>query len=152
MMLIDFLFWHYYCYGYNSKIRTKNADLTMGAIVLIYFTNMLILAFLVVTTDAFICEFSFIDTCKGEFKLLLLFLGFAWYAYLQNRYYKQKTITKSKYKVFRERWGDPEHVSKKNMRILLWYTIFGTIGVLIYVVVMGILNKHGYFEGCRLFP
>lgn len=48
--------------------------------------------------------------------------------------------------------GDPKHVSKKNMRILLWYTILSTIGILIDATIMGTLNKHGYFEGCRLFP
>ncbi len=151
MMLIDFLFWHYYCYGYNSKIRTKNADLTGGAIILILYTNMLLLGALLGTIYVFVHKISFLDN-KADFKILLLFLVFSWMFYLRYRYYKQKSITKGKYKVFRERWGDPEHVSKKNMRILLWYTIFGTIGVLIYVVVMGILNKHGYFEGCRLFP
>lgn len=68
------------------------------------------------------------------------------------RYYKQKSIVKNNYELFRKRWGDPENVSKKNMRILLIYTIIGTIGMYLYAAIMGELNKRGMLEGYRLFP
>ena len=79
-------------------------------------------------------------------------VGIPCFALLYFRYYKQNSIVQDKYKIFRERWGDPQNVSKKNLKILLWYTLITTIGMFIYAAVMGTLNKHGYFEGCRLFP
>ena len=74
------------------------------------------------------------------------------FLYLDYRYYKKKSITKNKFEIFRNRWGDIQNVSPKNMRILLWYTIISTIGMILCAVIVGTLNKNGYFEGCSLFP
>ena len=152
MRWLDFLFWHYYCHFDQSKLRTKDADLTGGAIIVLFYTCCTLLGCLLGTLYIFVCKFSFMDTYKAEYLCALVLLIPSFYMCLRYRYYKQKSIVKGKYKQFRDRWGDPEHVSKKNMRILLWYTILSTIGALIYTIVMGTLNKHGYFEGCRLFP
>lgn len=87
-----------------------------------------------------------------EEKLFAALLIIPFYFYFDYRYRKKKSIVNGRYRKFRERWGNPENVSKKNLKILLIYTLIATIGVFIYAAVMGTLNKHGYFEGCRLFP
>ena len=79
-------------------------------------------------------------------------IGIPWILYLSYRYERKKSIVGDNYKLFRERWGVPEHVNKKNLQILLWYTILSTIGLLIYGIITGTLNKYGYFDACRLFP
>ena len=151
MKWFDFLFWHYYCYGYNSKIRTKDADLTGGAIIILLSTLCWLTGALLGSFCTFVYDLEKVIN-GGELKILCVLFAAVLLLCLRYRYYKQKSIVKGKYKLFRDRWGDPEHVSKKNMRILLWYTILSTIGVLIDITIMGTLNKHGYFEGCRLFP
>ena len=151
MKWLDFLFWHYYCHFDQSKIRTKDADLTGGTIVILLFTLANIIGVLLGSFNTFVYDIETIIN-GGELKVLCVLSAAILWLCLRYRYCKQKSIIKGKYKMFRERWGDSEHVSKKNMRILLWYTILSTIGVLIDITIMGTLNKHGYFEGCRLFP
>lgn len=88
----------------------------------------------------------------GTMKMWAWAIGIPWILYLDYRYERKKSIVQNKYQIFRERWGEPDKVSKKNLKILLWYTLITTVGLLLLAIVMGTLNKHGYFEGCRLFP
>ncbi len=155
MRLIDFLFWHYYSYSEQCMKKTKTTgDSRWMSIVMIVLTTWTTLGIILCEIDRFIYPLKYLpkDITKLDAKLFGLFICVPWFLLLYFRYYKQKSIVKGKYKVFRERWGDPENVSKKNLKILLVYTLITTIGLLIYAVIMGTLNKHGYFEGCRLFP
>jgi hypothetical protein len=150
MRLLDFLFWHYYCYVEQKK--TVKDDGAWPAIIMILATTFTIIGSLQGTIETFICDLPLPES-RGDLKYKIYYpIGILYILFLRYRYMKQKSIIKNKYQVFRERWGDPKHVSKKNMKILLWYTILSTIGLLIVAAVMGTLNKHGYFEGCRLFP
>ena len=108
MRLIDFLFWHYYCYFEQNKKKYKGNRVQVAEGMVIITTSLAI-------------------------GILI-------------------SIVKNKYELFRTRWGSPDNVSKKNLKILLWYTLITTIGMLLVAIVIGTLNKHGYFEGCRLFP
>ena len=155
MRLIDFLFWHYYSYSEQCKKKAKTTgDSRWMTIVMIMLTIWTTLLQVLSTIDRFLYPLDFLPkNCTTLYaKKIGLAVCIPCFLLLYFRYYKQKSLVSNKYKVFRERWGDPDKVSKKNLKILLWYTLITTIGMLIYAAVMGTLNKHGYFEGCRLFP
>lgn len=150
MRFLDFLFWHYY--SYIDQKKTVKEEGTWPAILLMIFTTMSILGFITGNIEIFICDLP-LPEGRGNLKYKVAYpIGFLYTLFLIYRYRKKKSIVKNKYEVFRERWGDPKHVRKKNMQILLWYTILSTIGILMYAAIMGTLNKHGYLDGCRLFP
>ena len=156
MRLIDFLFWHYYSYSEQCRKRVKGTfgDSRWMSIVLIVTTIGITLMLMLSTVDQFLYPLDFLPKASTtiDAKIFGLIVGIPCFALLYFRYYKQNSIVQDKYKIFRERWGDPQNVSKKNLTILLWYTLITTIGMFIYAAVMGTLNKHGYFDGCRLFP
>ena len=149
MRLIDCLFWHYYSYFEQNKKKYKGyrVQVAEGMVML---TTSLTIGVLIGCMHIFVCDLNLPE--YGQMKIWGWTIGIPWILYLDYRYMKKESIVKNKYEVFRTRWGDPAHVSKKNMRILLIYTIISTIGMLILAVVMGTLNKYGYFDGCRLFP
>ena len=150
MRLLDFLFWHYY--SYMEQKKTVKEDGAWPAIIMIIATTFTIIGSLQGAIEVFVCDLPLPES-KGDLKYKVYYpIGILYILFLRYRYMKQESIVKNKYEIFRNRWGDPIHVSKKNMRILLWYTILSTIGLFILAIVMGTLNKHGYFEGCRLFP
>ena len=150
MKWLDFLFWHYY--SYMEQKKTVKEDGAWPAIIMIIATTFTIIGSLQGAIEVFVCDLPLPES-KGDLKYKVYYpIGILYILFLRYRYMKQESIVKNKYEIFRNRWGDPIHVSKKNMRILLWYTILSTIGLFILAIVMGTLNKHGYFEGCRLFP
>ena len=152
MRMIDFLFWHYYCYSEQCKKKAKTTgDSRWMSIVMIVVTIGVTLAISVALVDIFVCEVNIPERYSDK-KILGWAIGIPCFLYLYYRYYKQKSIVSGKYKVFRERWGNPENVSKKNMQILLMYTLITTIGMFILAGVIGELNKRGVFAGYRLFP
>ena len=150
MRLLDFLFWHYY--SYIEQKKTVKEDGAWPAIIMILATTFTIVGSLQGAIEVFVCDLPLPDV-KGDLKYKVYYpIGILYILFLRYRYMKQKSIVKNKYEVFRNRWGDPQNVSKKNMKILLIYTLITTIGLLLFAIVMGTLNRHGYFEGCRLFP
>lgn len=151
MRLLDFLFWHYYCYYELNEKRFKGNSITFATSMLT-FTSFVIFGFIIGTTYTFICDLHLPEYGTLASRKIGWLTGIPWILYINYRYEKKESIIKNKYEAFRTRWGDPKHVSKKNMRILLIYTLVTTIGMLLGAIIMGELNKHGYFEGCRLFP
>ena len=150
MRLLDFLFWHYYSYMEQKKTVKESA--AWPAIIMILATTSAIIGSIIGDIEIFINDLPFPED-RADLKYKIYYpIGILYILYLRYRYIKKKSIIKNKYEVFRTRWGDPEHVSKKNMRILLIYTLITTVGLLINSIIIGELNKHGYFEGCRLFP
>lgn len=150
MRILDFLFWHYY--SYVELHKTVKDDGSWPAIIMVIATTAMILGCLTGSIKTFICDMPLPEN-KGDMKYKVVIpIGLLYMVFLRYRYMHKGSIAKDKYDIFSKRWGDPKHVSPRNMRILLWYTILSTIGVLIDAIIMGILNKHGYFEGCRLFP
>ena len=156
MRLIDFLFWHYYSYSEQCRKRVKGTfgDSRWMSIVLIVTTIWITFGVILCDINRFLYPLAFLpkDSTTIDAKIFGLSVCTPFFILLYFRYFKQRSIVKNKYQLFRERCGDPENVSKKNLKILLWYTLITTIGMFIYAAVMGTLNKHGYFEGCRLFP
>ena len=148
MRLIDFLFWHYYCYFEQNKKRYRGNNV-WGSVLTLSYTCFFVIGVLWGIVNIFVYD---INTDYGTRKMWSIAIGILWFLYFDYRYERKKSIVQNKYQIFRERWGDPEHVSKKNLKILLWYTLITTVGLLLLAIVMGTLNKHGYFEGCRLFP
>ena len=135
----------------NGK-KTVKEDSAWPAIIMVIATTAMILGCLTGSIETFICDLPLPEN-KGDMKYKVVIpIGILYMALLRYRYMRKGTIAKDKYEIFSKRWGDPKHVSKRNMKILLWYTILSTIGVLIDAAIMGTLNKYGYFEGCRLFP
>jgi uncharacterized membrane protein YhaH (DUF805 family) len=149
MKWLDFLFWHYYSYFEQNKKRFKG-DRIQVAEGMILITTSAIIGSLVAIMKIFVYNLYLPD--YGRMKMWAWTIGIPWILYLDYRYERKKSIVQNKYQIFRERWGEPENVSKKNLKILLWYTLITTIGMLLFAIAMGYLNKHGYFEGCRLFP
>ena len=153
MKWIDFLFWHYYCYFEQVKKKKKgHGDSTWMAIVIIAFTVLFAIGVTIGEINTFIIELNTPKYGTPEGRIFSGAVCIIFLALMCWRYYKQKSIVKNNYELFRKRWGDPENVSKKNMRILLIYTIIGTIGMYLYAAIMGELNKRGMLEGYRLFP
>lgn len=155
MRFIDFLFWHYY--SWMEQLKKKHKDRTYGesewvAILLISLTSFLIIGITLGTIDTFIYHLNIPHSHTWEGKKFSLSISIPWLLYFYYRYYKKKSIINGKYKIFRERWGDPENVSKRNLKILLVYTLTMTIGLVIFAAIMGHFNSRGYFEGYRLFP
>lgn len=153
MKAIDFLFWHYYCF-YRQHITGRKLDIVWEAMLALFLTLMLQLGFWAGAVNIFICSIENFVPKYGtlESKLLAIIIGLPLILCLYYRYSKMRSIISEDYKLFRNRWGEPNQVSKKNMRILLAYTLFSTVGLIVVGIIMGTLNKHGYFEGCRLFP
>lgn len=149
MRWMDYLFWHYYSYFEQNKKKYKG-DRVQVAEGMVIITTSLIIGSIIGSMHIFICDLSLPE--YGRMKIMGWIVGIPCILYLDYRYERKQSIVKNNYQLFRERWGDPKHVSKKNMKILLWYTILSTIGLLIVAAVMGTLNKHGVFTGCRLFP
>lgn len=150
MRILDFLFWHYYSYVEQQK--TVKDDGSWPAILMIIATTAMILGCLTGSIETFICDLPLPEN-NGDMKYKVAIpIGLLYMAFLRYRYMRKGSIAKDKYEIFSKRWGDPENVSKKNLKILLWYTLITTIGMLLFAIAMGYLNKHGYFEGCRLFP
>ena len=148
MKWFDFLFWHYYCYIEQKK--TVKEDGSWLAIIWLTFTTLLTLGVVLSTIDTFVMDLHLPTEYEGE-KGLGWIIGIPWLFYLYFRYKKKKSIIQNKYQRFRECWGDPMHMNKRNMRILLIYTLVTTIGMLLYATIMGELNKRGLLDGCRLF-
>jgi len=151
MKWLDFLFWHYYCYFEKNKKKFKGNSV-LSATSMLAFTTFVIFGFIIGTTYTFICDLHLPEYGTLASRKISWLTGIPWILYLGYRYERKKSIVQNKYQIFRERWGEPENVSKKNLNILLWYTLITTIGMLLFAIAMGYLNKHGYFEGCRLFP
>ena len=150
MRLLDFLFWHYY--SYMEQKKTVKEDGAWPAIIMIIATTSAIIGSLIGDVEIFICDLPLPES-KGDLKYKVYFpISILYILFLRYRYMKQESVVKNKYEVFRNRWGDPKHVSKKNMRILLIYTLITTIGLLLVSIIIGELNKRGFFTGCRLFP
>lgn len=150
MRWLDFLFWHYYSYVEQKK--TVKEDGAWPAIIMTLATTSMIIGSLIADIEIFICDLPLPEK-RGDLKYKVYFpLGILYILYLCYRYTKKESVIKNKYEVFRTRWGDPKHVSKKNMRILLIYTLITTIGLFLEGIIIGELNKRGVFNGCRLFP
>ena len=148
--MLDFLFWHYY--SYVEQHKTVKDDGGWPAIIMVIATTAMILGCLTGSIETFICDLHLPENLGDKKYKVAIPIGILYFLFLRSRYMHEGSIAKDKYEIFSKRWGDPKNVGKRNMRILLWYTILSTIGVLIEAIIMGTLNKHGYFEGCRLFP
>lgn len=151
MRVVDFLFWHYYCFFERHKKRYFG-DNRYQSIIVMCITFAAILGVGSGLVQVFIIGHDIPPQQPVDRKIFGLILVAPVFLYLDYRYYKKKSITKNKFEIFRNRWGDIQNVSPKNMRILLWYTIISTIGMILCAVIVGTLNKNGYFEGCSLFP
>ena len=155
MKLIDYIFWHYYCLGERIK-KTKNGDSVFFAITLMFYSSITTLVILLITIDVFVCDWKSLlgirDVSQYEAKLCILTFVLPFVFYLFYRYRKQKSIITGKYKMFRERWGEPSQISKKKMIVLVVYTIVSIVGMVVYAIVMGHLNRQGVFDAYRLFP
>ena len=148
MKWLDFLFWHYYCYFEQNKKRYRGNNV-WGSVLTLSYTCFWVFGTILGIVGVFVYD---INMDYGPMKMWAWAIGIPWILYLDYRYERKKSIVQNKYQIFRERGGEPDKVSKKNLKILLWYTLITTVGLLLVAIVMGTLNKHGYFEGCRLFP
>lgn len=152
MRWLDFLFWHYYCFFEKHK-NVYFGDNRLQAIVAICICCFTLFGVSVGLINTFVCTIKLIPIYGTiEEKLFSILYVLPCFLYLDYRYYFKKSVTQNNYQIFRDRWGEPLHVSKKNMRILLTFTIVAIIGMLLIAIVVGELNRRGLLEGCRLFP
>lgn len=149
MRWFDFLFWHYYSYFEQNKKKYKGNRVQVAEGMVIITTSFAI-GILIGCIHIFVYDLNLPE--YGQMKIWGWAIGIPIILYFDYRYEKKESIVKNKYELFRTRWGSPDNVSKKNLKILLVYTIITTIGLLLFAIVVGTLNKHGYFEGYRLFP
>lgn len=152
MEWLDWMFWHYYCF-YERHKKMYFGDNCFQAVVIICMNTYIMLGLLAAFIENFICELTFIPQYGTiHSKLFALIYGVPIFLFLDYRYSRKKDIIKNNYQAFRERWGTPADVNKKNLKILVVSTIIYVVGSIIIAVIMGELNKRGLLEGYRLFP
>ena len=153
MKIIDYIFWLYYCLGERNK-KAKDDDSVFLAITLMFYSGLGSFVCLLITIDSLIYDWdALIDgVTMDEAKLFCIIVVLPFVLYLFYRYRKQKSIITGKYEKFREKWGEPSEISKRKMIALIIYTIVSTVGMVVYAIVMGRLNRQGVFDAYRLFP
>lgn len=152
MRLIDFLFWHYYCFANRHK-KIYWGDNVWQAIMMIYGSIILPIALVYSLVDIFVISLPILPepgTIEGILLMAIVSLPILYP--LNHRYYHNPKIVKNKFDVFRKQWGEDPRCDKKGRIIVIVYTVLSIFGSLCLIIVLGELNRRGLLEGCRLFP
>ena len=127
MRYIDFLFYSYYCHFERRNKRFPKifwGDSRADALTIIYFSIAGPLTLCYCLIDDFIVPLQDIpkfNTIEGL--LYGLLIGIPTIGPLIYRYYHNKKIHKSNFKVFREKWGEDPRVHTKGRVAVIAYTI-----------------------------
>ena len=64
------------------------------------------------------------------------------YWFLVNRYYKNKKITKNKYQLFRDRWGENPQLNKKRRIAVIIFTVSTQVlSLVVGLIILYFINK-----------
>ncbi len=133
---IDYLFWSYYCFC-NRHPKIYFGDNVWQAIVIMYVTIAAqcgLYYALISTFLTFLPVLPKAHTFYGE--LLAWLFATPILLILNHRYCHNKTITAGNFKYFKTKWGnDPRKNTKKRIVVLL-YTIYSTLGVLLLAIII----------------
>lgn len=79
---------------------------------------------------------------KSEGMLVALAVWWPLYWFLDNRYYKNKKITKNKYQLFRDRWGEnPQHNKKRRIAVVLFTVSTQVLPWVVGLTILYFINK-----------
>lgn len=131
MRIIDYLFYCYYCYFERRNKRHPNlfwGDSRVYSLCVMYFSVAIPLGVCYALINIFVTPLPALpqyDTIQGKF--IGLILGILFIGPLIYRYYHNKKITKNKFQLFRERWGEDPRTNKKGRIAVIIYTICTTV-------------------------
>ena len=151
MNIIDFLFWHYYCFCERHK-KVFHYDNPWQACLFLLGSFIFPTGLLLGIISTFITPLHLSSVSRFHALLVSLPILAPVILFLDFRYCKNESIIKSNYQVFREKWGDYENNTRKNKNIALIYTIITYPVILALATILGELNKNGLLDGYCLFP
>lgn len=148
---LDFIFWHYYCFCERHKKRYwgDNASQAYYAFVL---SQCWVISITLGLISTFVVSLDFLPQRYSELKVLFVLVFLPVGIYYDYRYTRKKSIVKNKYQCFREKWGDPQNNTRRNKKIVLYYTIVTLVIIPILCFVAGELNRRHMLDGLQLFP
>lgn len=146
MKYLDYLFWHLYCFCERHK-RIYFSGIVWQSILMMLISFLAILGSVLVLIEIFIVELPVIDNISPAIRTILIIILICPISeYLNYRYSKKQSIIKNDYQMFRERWGDSLHNSKKNRIIVLCYFLISVVGTVIIAIIIGELNRRGLID------
>ena len=152
MKYIDFLFWHYYCFCERHK-KVFHYDNKWQALLFMYGSFSLILALIIGLIHTFVIALDISLLSTTEKRLYSFIIScVVYFLPLWYRYYYKEAITKNGFQVFRDKWGNFEHNTKKNLNIFLIYNVISFPLAIIFIILMGKFKSMGLLDGYRLFP
>ena len=146
MKYLDYLFWYYYTYFTRREKRHPKlffgghvfeAIYTIVASILIPLVNLYALL-----DVGGILGLPNMPDKKIEAMLVVLAVWCPLYRFLVNRYYKNKKITKNKYQLFRDRWGENPQLNKKRRIAVIIYTVSTLVlSLVVGLIILYFINK-----------
>ena len=125
MILLDSLFWNYYCFfKKHEKIFSGPVDAVGLSSLLISLSFVLPL---IPLSDKW--------TMGSIIILILIFLSGFFFLWL-DKHYRKADIAKNDYYKIRIKWENISHKKKKIKHFLIIFTIYGTIGWFILLVII----------------
>lgn len=122
MKYLDYLFWSYYCFFERHK-KFYFGDNRWQAIGVMYSTIIVPLATMYVLTNLFILDLPDLPERRDEKILIAGIVSLPIFLFLNHRYYHNKKITKNKFQMFREQWGNDPRANKKGRLAVIVYTV-----------------------------
>lgn len=146
MKYLDYLFWYYYTYFTRREKRHPKlffgghvfeAIYTIVASILIPLVNLYALL-----DVGGILGLPNMPDKKLEAMLIVLAVWWPLYSFLVNRYYKNKKITKNKYQLFRDRWGEnPQHNKKRRIAVIIYTVSTLVLSWVVGLTILYFINK-----------
>ena len=146
MKYLDYLFWYYYTYFTRREKRHPKlffgghvfeAIYTIVASILIPLVNLYALL-----DVGGILGLPNMPDKKLEAMLVVLAVWCPLYRFLVNRYYKNKKITKNKYQLFRDRWGEnPQHNKKRRIAVIIYTVSTLVLSWVVGLTILYFINK-----------
>lgn len=146
MKYLDYYFWYFYTYFTRREKRHPKlffGDHVFEAISIIVVSILIPLVNLYALLDAGgILDLPNMPEKKSEGMLVALAVLWPLYSFLVNRYYKNKKITKNKYQLFRDRWGEnPQHNKKRRIAVIIYTVSTQVLSWVVGLTILYFINK-----------
>lgn len=147
MKYLDYLFWYYYTYFTRREKRHPKLFFGGGHVFEAIYTIVASILMPLVNLYALldvggILGLPNMPDKKIEAMLVVLAVWCPLYRFLVNRYYKNKKITKNKYQLFRDRWGENPQLNKKRRIAVIIYTVSTLVlSLVVGLIILYFINK-----------
>lgn len=146
MKYLDYLFWYYYTYFTRREKRHPKlffGDHIWEAIIIIHASIYMPLFNLYALLNVGgILDLPDMPEKRTERMLVALVVSWPLFWFLDNRYCKNKKITKNKYQLFRDRWGEnPQHNKKRRIAVIIYTVSTQVLSWVVGLTILYFINK-----------